>query len=169
MEKKYKVISILQQNSYTSYFKSFENDHISFVSDIDEAMNFYSLNNQEITYYLDLICNSFWKKNIKSNINPSNIVKFEIVTSTVIVDVEKTAYENEDFERMKGISKLSNREIELLGLEDYGLLHRLQNDNTNNYYLTFDGLATLGNFTFYTDDHAKDIKEKLIIRAKKEI
>lgn len=127
----YKLIAIAIKNE-SYYFKQFENDNIMFSSNYEDAMNFYNLNDKEIQYYLDLITYNIWKKTVTCNINPQNIDKFEIIHFSISINIEKIEYQNNDFDIRKAISKLSNKEIELLGLEDYGLLYKLQSDEDDN-------------------------------------
>lgn len=144
-DKIYKVISVETTYAGTYYFVSLENENIIFSRDIDEAMNFYVLDNEDVHYYLELICDKLWKKSINSTISAKDIKEFNILTAKISIDTNKEQYKNEEFEKMVALSKLTEKEIDLLGLHEYGLLFTLS-DGLNEEDGVTKELKYTGNF-----------------------
>ena len=161
MNKHYIVYYLKSSNDEDFFFKEFSKNVPVFTSDLDLAINFDNLNDQEIDHYANNITKNLWKSSF-SNIKEKGIVEIEYS-----VKISKKEYNNEKCDIFNAIKKLTKEEIKLLNLEETAFLFELSkedNDSNTNWWLPINGALY-----FNTDTNNTTIEDKVLENIKKEI
>lgn len=165
MNKHYIVYYLKSSTDEDFFFKEFSKNVPLFTTDLDLAINFNNLNDQEIDHYATNITKNLWKSSF-SNIKEKGIAEIEYS-----VKISKKEYNNEKCDIFNAIKKLTKEEIKLLNLEETAFLFELSkedNDSDNSIIWQFAN----GNFitgAININNNNTTIEDKILEIIKKEI
>lgn len=161
MNKHYIVYYLKSSDDEDFFFKEFSKNVPIFTTDLDLAINFNNLNDQEIDHYANNITKNLWKSSF-SNIKEKGIVEIEYS-----VKISKKEYNNEKCDIFNAIKKLTKEEIKLLNLEETAFLFELskeEDENISPFLYNY-----LGNLNMLNGNNKTTIEDKVLENIKKEI
>lgn len=162
MNKHYIVYYLKSSDDEDFFFKEFSKNVPIFTTDLDLAINFNNLNDQEIDHYANNITKNLWKSSF-SNIKEKGIVEIEYS-----VKISKKEYNNEKCDIFNAIKKLTKEEIKLLNLEETAFLFELSKEEDENISpFLYNYLGNLNNML--NGNNKTTIEDKVLENIKKEI